>query len=670
MKATVLKRLASAAAALAVVLGCDSVIDHIKEEATTPAGSGFARIDSDFSDAPVSPGPAGGTTGGLEGADDVELPGEETRSFFTAFQIDPVAEDAAGPKFVVAADIDQDGLLDLVSAWNQSQPVQLHLQRRDPEGNISFRSITLGGTTPIAVVGGLQVGQINDDGWLDVVVLSKATGFVTLCPIDPPTEISNLEGEIIVLFNPADADLIPDGDRWTEMILVNPFVRDRWIHNQFPGIEFKTFEESKTKPEWSGFTDLVVANIDGQPGDDILVALNPGQCEQLGQEPPINTVDLWVNPGPGLAEVSAEWGAPPPGLSRGVSVTLMIDAPQVKDIEVMDVDDDGDLDVIATWTNAISRNIRWVRNPLVPHQPGGPSGLDEVIAGFRDGFDTCNGGADDEAPCPNGDGDCLGIADGTCTSGTCVGGESDGADCQDNSGCLGIEDGVCEPGGWRFIATGWQDRPIGQIDTAADVMTLADIDNDGSEDVLVRSTDGRIVQWLRRPGELVVAPEFPPDDPVPDRFNFPWPVFTLTEFPQQEPEAIAVGDLTGDGNNEIMVAVEGGVFWYDGTVGDTVFDPWFPNAIIQDGVGSTTQPTPTSEAGPEGSEGPGDAAAPGSGVGVEAVDTSTHINTLLVVDLDGDGRNDIVGTLDRRVGSGLSDDRLVWYRNTRTEAEE
>jgi hypothetical protein len=41
------------------------------------------------------------------------------------------------------------------------------------------------------------------------------------------------------------------------------------------------------------------------------------------------------------------------------------------------------------------------------------------------------------------------------------------------------------------------------------------------------------------------------------------------------------------------------------------------------------------------------------------------------VDLDGDGRNDIVGTLDRRANSGLTNDRLVWYRNIRRlEGEE
>lgn len=626
MKVFVCKRISSTAAALAVIFGCDSVIGPPGGDSTFAPGGGVLLVESDFSDAPVSPGVSGLR---LDGTEDVELPAEETRSFFTAFQIDPVSEDTAGPKFVVAGDIDQDGLLDLVSAWNQSQPLQLHLQRRDPDGNISFRTITLAGTSPIAVVAGLEVGQINDDGWLDIVVLVKATGGVTLCPTDPPTEISRLEGEIIILFNPGDANLIPDGDRWTEMILVNPFVGDRWIHNQFPGIEFKEIEEAKTAPEWSGFTALVVADMDGRSGDDILVALNPAECAELGQEPPLNTVDLWVNPGPGLAETSSAWGAPPPGLSRGVPVTLMTDGPQVKDIAVMDVDDDGDLDVIATWTNSLSLNVRWARNPLVPHQPGGVGGFGAVVAGFNSpGVDTCVGGANDENPCPNGDVDCA-------------------------------PDGICRPGSWRFSATGWELRPLGQVDTGADILAIGDIDNDGSDDVVVRSTDGQIVQWFRRPNALVVEPEFPPDDPVPGRFNVPWPVFTLTEFAEQEPTAVAIGDLTGNGQVDVVVAVEGGVFWYEpdrsgGTIGDSVFDPWLPNAIIQDRPGAVTQD-------PSGSE------PPGSGAGVEMVDASTHINALLVVDLDADGRNDIIGTLDRRTSSGLSDDRLVWYRNTRTE---
>jgi len=162
-------------------------------------------------------------------------------------------------------------------------------------------------------------------------------------------------------------------------------------------------------------------------------------------------------------------------------------------------------------------------------------------------------------------------------------------------------------------------------------------------------------QWFRRPNATVVEPEFPPADPTPNRFNFPWQVFTMTEFDNTAPEAIAVGDITNDGLNDLVVAAGGAVFWFDGTVSDSVFDPWFPNRIIQD------VPLDVVDSADVAND-----SAPGSGFGVTADDVSTVINSMLIVDLDGDGLNDIVATLDRRAGSGLSDDRLVWYRNIRT----
>jgi len=134
-------------------------------------------------------------------------------------------------------------------------------------------------------------------------------------------------------------------------------------------------------------------------------------------------------------------------------------------------------------------------------------------------------------------------------------------------------------------------------------------------------------------------------------------VFTLTEFSGQSPEAIALGDVTGDGQLDLMVAAEGAVFWYDSTTNGSVFDPWASNTIIQDSAPTATTGTQA-----------GATPTAGTGVGVSAVDVNTNINSLLIVDLDGDGRNDIIGTLDRRSGTGLSDDRLVWYRNIREEA--
>lgn len=672
MSRIVMKWTIGVAVAFGVVLGCSSAINSGGSGNGGSGGTGgFATVESVFSEAPPSPG---GTGGVIDPTDDTPV-GEETRSFFTAFQIDPTAEDSAGPKFVVSGDVDQDGLTDLVSAWNQSQPIQVHLQRRDAEGNISFRTVTIAGTTPTAVMAGIELGFINNDAFPDLVVLVKATGFVTLCPPpvagQPPSFISNTEGEIVVYFNPGVAGLVPDGDSWDEMILVNPFVQDRWIHNQFPGIEEEEFNIGKTSPEFNGFTSLAVGNIDGRQGDEIVVALNPGECETLGQKPPTNTVDLWINPGGAASTDSAQWGVPGlPSLSRGVPISIMSDAPSFRDVILNDVDNDGDLDVVATVSNALSQNVRWARNPLVAHNPGGPSGAAAVISGDVPGTNFCEGGANEGAACED-NSDCAGVDDGSCVAGDCVGGANPGADCTSAGDCAGVEDGTCQIGTWWYFDDQWEERPIGQLDTGAEVATMGDVDGDGFDDIVVRSREGQLIQWFRRPSAQVVSPEFPPSDPTPDRFNFPWPVFTMTEFVDQMPEAVALGDVTGDGQLDLVASALGAVYWIDRTPAPTVFDPWSPNTIIQDSPATTADP---SQAGGSGSGGGTTTnptqTTPGSGVGVNATDTDTSINYLLVVDLDGDGRMDVVGTLDRRTGTGLSDDRLVWYRNTRTEDDE
>ncbi|MCC7291344.1 MAG: VCBS repeat-containing protein [Phycisphaerales bacterium] len=599
--------------ALGVVIGCGSLFEHLSEQG---AGSGsFAVVDSNFANGNVSVGdPPDVDQSPVEGE------GEETLSFFTAFQMDPGSEDSAGPKFASAGDADQDGLVDIVTAWNQSQPVQLHLQQRDEDGNISFRSITIAGTSPVAVVAGVEMGNINGDAFPDIVVLVKATGSSTLCPSTEvggdPTTLTLFEGEIIIYINPANDALIPNGARWDEIILSNPLViayqvdedgnvfPSRWIHDQFPGRESADFNDSKTKPELSGFTALKLANIDGNDGDEIIVGLNAAECEGLLHKPALTMLDLWINPGGAAAEDPANWGVTlttPAGETAGAPITIEFDLPDIADIEVSDIDSDGDLDIISTFTNSISRNIRWSRNPLIPDPDSGSAGgFAEVVAAT-----------------------------------------------------------LSPP---LYVATGWEQRPVGTLDTGANLMALGDIDADGFDDVVVRSTAGQIVQWFRRPTFEAVPPEFPPPNPTPDRTNFPWQVYTLTEFTSREPEAISVGDIDGDGRNEVLVAAEGAVLWFDESTTLTPFDPWLESKIIQDGDSETTSPGASS--GSTNTNDNSGGTPGGSGVGVTDVDVSTHINALLIVDIDGDGFNDVIGTLDRRSGAGLSDDRLVWYRNT------
>ena len=194
MNATVRKWVVITGTALAIIVGCNPTVTPVGDTGTST--DGLAVSGGDFSDAPVSPGGTGGIVdvGGDVGIDEVVITedgGEETRSFFTAFQIDPTAEDTAGPKFVVAGYVDDpnaaDGVrtLDLVTGWNQSQPVQVHYQQRGADDTISFRTVVLAGTSPVGVIAGVELGHINADEFLDVVVLVKAAGAVTLCPPRP-----------------------------------------------------------------------------------------------------------------------------------------------------------------------------------------------------------------------------------------------------------------------------------------------------------------------------------------------------------------------------------------------------------------------------------------------------------------------------------------------------
>jgi hypothetical protein len=201
------------------------------------------------------------------------------------------------------------------------------------------------------------------------------------------------------------------------------------------------------------------------------------------------------------------------------------------------------------------------------------------------------------------------------------------------------------PSGSQAVLDGanWQLRPVGQVDTQADVIALGDVDFDGFDDVVVRSRGGLVVQWFRHPGAADGEPVFPPPDVTPSRFNFPWQVYTLAEFAIGRPAGIAVGDLTGDGINEVAVAAGGVVVWFDSTVVPSVYDPWSANFVIDDTKANGTTDDPNDP---------------------DFVDNGTVINAVTIVDLDGDGFGDMLGTLDRRVESGLSDDTLLWFRNT------
>jgi len=479
--------------------------------------------------------------------------GRETRSHFRAIQVDPTLESSAGPKFVLSFDINNDNLTDLITGWNQSQPVQIHLQSRDANGNISFRTVTLGGTGPIATIGDLDMADFNGDGWLDAAVLVKETGAVGICPTpdgEEPFEVLDDAGmgEIQILFNPGNATAILDGDAWTEV---------RFTASQRPGRRDTDVSDSRTFPEFNGYTGMAVGDFDGISGPDIAVAYNPAQCAFYGDDPaPLNRIVLYPNPGGGGTISGAAW----------TPVVLETNLPKVSDVKAMRIDDDDSLDLVFTYPDSLTSNVAWLRNPLSA------------------------------------------------------------------SGSAGV-----------LNAANWQSRPVGHVDTQANAIAIGDVDGDGFEDVLVRTNIGQAVQWFRHPGAADGQPFFPPSDAVPTRFNFPWQVYTMSEYAIGRPAGLAIGDLTNDGLNDVAVAAGGVVYWYDGSLASSRYARWGQLFVMDDTKESGTTDDPNDP---------------------DFVDDGTVVYSLTIVDLDGDGANDILATFDRRTLSGLTNDTLLWFRNT------
>jgi hypothetical protein len=269
---------------------------------------------------PSGTGGVAGTGPGSSSSATTSQPATIPGFAFTVRQLDPLLESTAGARVVVPADMNRDGLIDFVSASAENQPIQLHLRKGSA---VDYTTITIAGGAPISTMYDLAVADFDADGLLDIAVLVNDTGFV-------PVTNADKRGSVVLLFAPADT---ANALAW-QMVVLN-----------------FTFALPNTQ---TGLTEFAVADMDGTNGPDIVFASNEITS---GVFTATKRVYLLRNPGGASARNGINW--------LPTTSPVYSDVPEVKAVEVSDMDADGDLDVVVTYPTAKSQNISWLVNPLV-----------------------------------------------------------------------------------------------------------------------------------------------------------------------------------------------------------------------------------------------------------------------------------------------------------------
>ena len=393
---------------------------------------------------------------------------------YASDEVDPLFESTAGAKAAAIGDIDGDGVFDVASISDENQDVQIHLRNATTE---KFDTVSIAGGGPLALMVDIELADLDGDGDLDMAVLANDAGFVAPGDAVKP-------GALVLLIQSGDprspaswTQVDPDGGCYADPI---PAVGCDMI-----------FESSET-----GATDLAVGDFTGDGLPDIAVASNEVQVDE---NDPFTFVHLFTNPGASQIDDDANWVRQ--------SWSNMVEYSR---LAMVDIDGDGDLDVIASTPESKTWNLHWLRNN------GNGTSWSFGGIGHQDGGAEFIG---------------LGDIDGD--------GYLDVAASSVGHGLTQWFRNPAPPASGTQSQVPWDVFNIGELDGDINQMQLVDLDGDNLLDCFVTTGD-KAFGFLRQSDVEHV-----------------WDSFSITETdPPAEIGRVAFADFDGDGQPDFLAPLD------------------------------------------------------------------------------------------------------------------
>jgi len=521
-------------------------------------------------------GGSGTTTQPAGGVPTTSQPASIPGPQYTASLLDPLYESSAGARAVATGDIDNDGQMDVASISGPSQPVQIHLNGAAAG---DFDTISIAGGAPLSSLVDVALADLNRDDKLDLVVLADDTGL---------SAASN-QGALILLIQGDDPRKPSD---WTQVPEAGSTPPDNLT---FPGSAGEV-------------TDLVVGDTDGINGPDVVVASS-------------DSVRLFVNPGDEQAKDKTAW----------VSTLIETDLVGPAQVELTDLDGDGDQDVVMCDPGANSFNVRWLQNPLLEAATDEESPVPTYMSDLVDPLFESTAGPKAVA---------IGDINGD--------GLIDAASISDENQSVQIHLQNAQTGMFDMVSVGGGSPLVKMVD-----IELADFDSDGRVDIAVLVNDSGLVppKGCGQRGTLALLFQgADPSDPNQWTPSYLWFCTNATGLTD-----MAVGDFDGQAGPDVMVAANMSVVDSTSEVAESdiitvvktaeITDP--PNCIAylftNPGPGGATDPSLW-----------GETAVHGDLPAVKCVE---------VADVDGDGDEEVVVAYPTAISLNLR-----WLRNPLSES--